>query len=286
MTYRSITQSNEPEFSILTPILNGAQYLPDCINSVNLQNISHEHILKDSNSTDSTKEVFEKLKDSGNAEFAYLTSLKDNGLSEGLNQALMMSKGKYIGWLNSDEFYMPGVLQDVQRIFEDSDADVVFGDCVFVDRRGKYVRLKPAHDFSQKVLRDYGCFISSCSTFIRRSSLSDFSFDVNLKRAMDWDLWLHLSDSKRFHYTPKIFGAFRIHPDQITATPESQAVLEFKYLQEKHSLGQNPLSVQPFSHGSLLHLFLKLKSGSYARQMKSRLQYRGQSLSWWENPDS
>ena len=272
-----------PIFTIVTPSFNSSKYIEGCIISVNAQNVHLEHLIKDSLSTDSTLEVIERLRLAGKAPNTKAISEIDFGLSDGLNQALQHANGKYIGWLNTDDFYMPGILNEVQKIFDSSNVDVVYGDCVFVDETGKFLRLTPAHFFSSTVLREYGCFISSCSTFIRKSAMDNFTFDIDLKRAMDWDCWLELSKTAKFRYVPKIFAAFRIHGDQITATPISMAKNEFAYFSQKHNLRTDPTEAKRFNYASLLHVLLKIISGSYFRQIKSRIVLSKKSMTWWDS---
>jgi hypothetical protein len=57
------------------------------------------------------------------------------------------------------------------RHAERTAADVVFGDCVFVE--GRLERLLPQHRFRAKVLREYGCFLASNAVLICRSVVGD-----------------------------------------------------------------------------------------------------------------
>jgi glycosyltransferase involved in cell wall biosynthesis len=272
-----------PVFTIVTPSFNSSKYIEGCIISVNAQNVHLEHVIKDAFSSDSTLDVINRLRLEGKAPNTQVISQVDFGLSDGLNQAMQHANGKYIGWLNTDDFYMPGILNEVQQIFDSTNADVVYGDCVFVDESGKFLRLTPAHFFSSTVLREYGCFISSCSTFMRRSALENFTFDVDLKRAMDWDCWIELSKTATFHYVPSIFAAFRIHDDQITATPISMAKEEFEYFSQKHKLQSDPIKSKRLNKASLLHVLLKIVSGSYFRQIKSKITLSKKSMIWWHS---
>ena len=62
--------------------------------------------------------------------------------------------------------------------------------------------------------------ISSCSAIFRRSVLGQDPWDVAIRRVMDWDLYLRLLErGANFLFVPVPIGAFRLHPDQVTAIP-------------------------------------------------------------------
>ena len=55
--------------------------------------------------------------------------------------------------------------------------------------------------------------VAQPSAFIRRKALQDVGLmDINLHRAMDFDLWLRLRVKYPFHYVPRCWSKFRCHP--------------------------------------------------------------------------
>ena len=151
------------------------------------RHLSVEHIVQDGSSTDDTVQVLTQFK--GGVDWS---SESDHGQSDALNKALARASGRWIGWLNADEFFMPGGLAHLVRVGERTQSDVVYGDCVIIDEEGRLVRLQAPHRFSARLLAEYGCYISSCSTIFRRSVLGEAPWDVEIRRVMDWDLYLKL----------------------------------------------------------------------------------------------
>lgn len=269
------------QFSVITPALNSGIFLGDNLISVGHQKFLHEHIVQDGGSSDSTLAVFKEIEESYNLTKTSLISASDQGQSDALNQALAKISGKYVGWLNADEFYMPDALEIAVKAFEKSGADVIYGDCYFVDENANFVRLLPSHNFSINVLRGYGCFISSCATFVKSSVLKEMGFDTRLVRSMDWDLWLRLSENRSFHYEPFPFAAFRIHPMQVTAAPVQEFPQEFSYFVAKHHLMINPIKPRLLSFAKIQHAIMKLTSGGYIRQHMSKVNLKSKNLRWW-----
>lgn len=273
-TFNKVDKS--PEFSVITPTRNAGDFILNCMKSVQYQNVDVEHLIQDANSSDQTLSIvtnFGKLNPS-----VSIVSERDFGQSDALNKLLMRATGKYVGWLNSDETYLQGTLQAVQKLFESTSADVIYGDCLFVDANQKLIRLYSNHKFSIRILRNYGCYIPSCATFFRASIFEKVNFDLNFKRAMDWDLFLKIQN-RNFRYLKRNLSTFAIHSNQITSVPENQAIAEFELLREKHSLDRNPSVTKPGTRYKLFRIFLKTTNGNYVRELYyfCLARYRGRT---------
>jgi glycosyltransferase involved in cell wall biosynthesis len=267
------------KFQIITPNLNGGAFLADAIASVACQKIPAHLLIKDAGSTDNSERVARDADPkSGKITFQVIP---DSGQSEGLNQALEICESEIIGWLNSDEYYFPDTLRTVEECFDETDADVIFGDCLFVNEYGMPIRLKPGHRFSSPVLRGYGCYISSCTVFIKRELFVRLGFDTEFRRAMDWDLWLRLPQDAKVIHIPKTLAAFRVHGEQVTNRPEILDATEFQALADKHNLRSNPVFWNRISSGSVRHFVLKLMSGAYCRQIRYITLKRNVDTRWF-----
>ena len=140
------------DVTVLTPSYNYGRFIEDALLSVRCQRgPSVEHVIQDGGSTDNTPQIL--ADDSGHIDW---TSEPDRGQSDALNRALSRATGRWIAWLNADEFYLPGSLACLVEQGERSGADVVYGECVIVDEAGSVVRLLPQYRFSSRVLRSYG----------------------------------------------------------------------------------------------------------------------------------
>lgn len=102
--------------SIITPAFNSAKWLESCILNVAGQGVSDqiEHIVIDGGSKDESLDVLENYK----KKLSHLRFLSepDRGQSDAMNKGLQMAKGKWIGFLNADDFYEVGILKSVLEI--------------------------------------------------------------------------------------------------------------------------------------------------------------------------
>jgi glycosyltransferase involved in cell wall biosynthesis len=279
-------QQSLMQIDVLTPSFNYRAYLCDAINSLGSQRgWSGRHVIADGASSDGTVEYLSAQGES----FVLWESQADRGQSDALNQALARSNAEWVGWLNADEFYLPGALTHIEHEIEvwGDSCDVMYGDCAFVDAEGRFIRLLPSHRFSAWLLRSYGCFIPSCASFMRRELMVDAGWRLDYRRAMDWDLWLRLAEQgARFHYVPRVLACFRVHSGQITAVPESEDSEEFQRLAGAHRFPSHPFAGLRGFLGSLGHAAAKAEGNAYLRERAATRAVRDADLRWWRNDEA
>jgi hypothetical protein len=271
--------------SILTPTRNYEQFLPDALESVRAQGDGDvEHVVVDGASTDRTPRILREW--SG---FIRFVSEPDRGQSDALNKAAAMAKGEWLGWLNADEFYLPGAFETIRAALRrEPDADVIYGDCCLVDVDGRLLRLFPQHTFCPRTLRWYGPTIASCAVFIRATALPERGWDPALNRMMDWDLYLELERrGARFAHVSASLAAFRVHGAQVTAVPVPIWAGEALQVRARHRLTLEPRSAKALrALGRVDHGVRKLVIGAYQRQGRVRQKLRGSDLRWFASADA
>lgn len=269
------------DLSVITPSYGYAHFLEDAIDSVSGQEgIRVEHIIQDGASTDGTVELLERMGDR-----VEWVSEPDEGQSDALNRGIRRARGRWIAWLNADEFYLPDGLRALVAEGDRTGADVVYGDTIFSDGDGRMTRLVPQHGFSPFVLRSYGCFISTVSSIVRADAIGPDPIDVTMRRMMDWDLYLRmLAEGDEFAYVPVPVGVFRAHDTRVTAT-ESRGFLqrlntgdgfgrEYDMMRDRYGA----FRVRKVGH--VMHGLRKIGSGAYLRQVRAR-GMEGHALRWW-----
>jgi glycosyltransferase involved in cell wall biosynthesis len=274
---------NPSALSILTPSRNYERFVLDALHSVAIQSDTGiEHIVVDGASTDGTLPLLQRWGD----RICY-KSEPDLGQSDALNKAATMAKGEWLGWLNADEFYLPGAFETVRAVLHrDPSSDVIYGDCCFVDSNGRLLRLVPQHRFEPRILRWYGPFLSSCAVFIRTAALPRRGWDTSLRRIMDWDLYLELQrQGARFTHVTAPLAAFRVHDAQVTATPARSWEGEGARVRARHGLSVHPWPARTLrAVGLVQHGSRKLAEGAYQRQSAVRQVLRGADLRWFASP--
>lgn len=208
--------ANNYKISVITPSFNQANYIERTIKSVLSQevNFDYEVIVMDGGSTDGTLDILEKY--AGRIKWI---SAKDKGQSDAINKGIELSAGEIIGWLNSDDIYLPGTLQKVVNYFESHPrCQWLYGQCKIIDEddqetRGWLTRHKERVSSNyryERLLTEN--FISQPSVFIKKEALrASGPIDLSLHNAMDFDLWLRLGRQSEPGVMADYLACFRIH---------------------------------------------------------------------------
>ncbi|MEW9699981.1 glycosyltransferase [Paenibacillus sp. SI8] len=132
-----------PEISIIVPVYNGEAYLEKCLNSIVNQTFKDvEIICVNDGSTDSTLGIFEKYKKKEDR--IVIINQENSGLSASRNNGMKIAKGKYIGFVDGDDFIDEKMFEELYLLAEKSSSDVVVTD--FWLYYGDEKPLKPFRD--------------------------------------------------------------------------------------------------------------------------------------------
>lgn len=136
--------SCEPEclLSVIIPVYNVEQYLAACVDSVlNQQTLGDdiEILLVDDGSTDKSGELCDQYQ---NHHRTVRVFHKENGgLSDARNFGMREACGKYIVFLDSDDFWEPGYIREIREIATQTpDVDLIFGNYImYFEKDGKKI---------------------------------------------------------------------------------------------------------------------------------------------------
>ncbi|MBR4857561.1 MAG: glycosyltransferase [Clostridia bacterium] len=120
---------NQPLVSVIIPVYNVEEYLRECVDSVLNQTYKHfEIILVDDGSTDSSGKICDEYVE--NDERISAVHQKNGGLSAARNSGLSEAEGKYVYFLDSDDYITDNALETLVEIAEKDNSDIVFFDAV------------------------------------------------------------------------------------------------------------------------------------------------------------
>lgn len=103
-----------PRITVITPSFNQGRFIEETIRSVLLQNYPNlEYIIMDGGSTDQTVQIIKKYE----TWLAGWVSEKDHGQPHAINKGWKRATGEIVAWINSDDWYLPGALEIVARLF-------------------------------------------------------------------------------------------------------------------------------------------------------------------------
>lgn len=147
------------DISIVVPVYNVEKYLKECINSLLEQDFrgQYEIICVNDGSTDSSLQVLKEYEKSN--EKIVLINQKNKGLSAARNTGLKNAKGKYVMFIDSDDYLKnPKVLSLLYDEIEKNDLDFVVADFEYdYEEKVKNYRIKRSQAIKNKIMigRDF-----------------------------------------------------------------------------------------------------------------------------------
>lgn len=112
-----------PIISIIVPVYKVEAYLEKCINSILNQTFSEfELILVDDGSPDKCPQICEEY---AKKDFRIKVIHKENGgLSDARNAGIEIAKGKYMGFVDSDDYIAPDMYDSLYRLITENGCDI------------------------------------------------------------------------------------------------------------------------------------------------------------------
>lgn len=199
----------DPLVSIITPSFNQVNFLEATINSVLAQRYPNlEYLIVDGGSQDGSVELIKKYEH----HLAWWVSEPDKGQAHAFNKALARAKGKYVGWLNSDDIYLNRSLISAIQILESQpSAAFVFGNVQAIDQAGHITNVMKYGDWHLEDLMTFH-IIGQPAVFIRRDLLMKAGgLDSSYHFLLDHHLWLRLACLGSIHFSGETWAAARFH---------------------------------------------------------------------------
>lgn len=238
-----------PFFSIIVPVYDVENYLEKCINSIKSQTFrDFEMILIDDGSTDSSGKICDYYSVGDMRIKAF--HKKNGGLSSARNSGLKLATGKYIIFVDSDDFWDDDyALENINVNLIESNADVlIFPAKRYYENSGKYTYTntfnvdrqriidKNVHSAIYYMIENNIYRAAAWNKVVKKSLLDSHSMKFKegyLSEDMDWcgNLLLY---AQRFDYYEKPLYAYRQQrKGSITSEKNEKLIKDKFYMCEK-----------------------------------------------------
>lgn len=124
------------KISVIVPAYNAEKHLRECLNSIVNQSYQNlEIILVDDGATDNTGKIFDEYKNEDSR--IKVIHQKNCGLSAARNIGIDNATGKYIMFIDSDDFYEKNSCELLYNEISKRDADYVIGNYIHTNSNGE-----------------------------------------------------------------------------------------------------------------------------------------------------
>ena len=170
-----------------------------------------EYIIIDGGSTDGTIDIINKYKD----RVVKFVSEKDKGIYDGMNKGIKLATGDIIGILNSDDLYAnKNVVKTMVRTMEEKNADVCWGDLVYVNAKNidKVIRYWKSSEHKQGKFKN-GWMPPHPTFFVKKWVYEKYGkFNLDFPISADYEIMLRFLEKYKVKscYVPQILVKMRI----------------------------------------------------------------------------
>jgi O-antigen biosynthesis protein len=209
-----------PKVSVYIPAYNAGKYIERAIDSILAQDVTDLEIcISDDGSRDNTREILAKTY--GREPRVRYQANPNGGIGYASNNAIRMSRGIYIGQLDSDDALKPGAVRRLMEYLDEHpDVACAYGSCERVDAAGNYLQ----NEYAWPVFSREKMMITSIAhhfrMFRRAAWERTTGFREDIVNAVDYDIFLKLSEVGRFHHVEEILYQRRWHGENTSSVNE------------------------------------------------------------------
>ncbi|MCL4186293.1 MAG: glycosyltransferase [Rhodobacteraceae bacterium] len=211
-----------PKVSIYIPAFKAARFIRAAVDSVLEQDLEDlEVCIADDGSDDDTLAVLERHF-AGDPRVRWTTGL-NGGIGAASNRAVAMCRGMYVGQLDSDDRLKPGAVRRLAEFLDENpDIGCVYSSAERIDARGQFLQYEyawPAFSREKMLLTSIAHHFRM---FRRQAWMRTEGFREDIVNAVDYDMFLKLSEVTRLHHVEEVLYQRRWHGENTSHRNEGQ----------------------------------------------------------------
>jgi len=255
----------QPLVSVIMNCHNCKQFLKKSISSVLKQTYKNwELIFWDNNSTENIRKIISSFRDK---RIKYYKSKKYSKLYKARNLAIKKAKGKYLSFLDADDWWLPSKLEKQINIFsKEPRVKLVYSNMISyfqkIKKKKYYAKNKlPSGFILNELIKNYQIGISS--VIFNKSLMKKYKFNENYEIIGDLDFFIKISKKNIFKSIQEPLVYYRWHGKNFSHLKE---IVHMKEL--NHWIKRNRKLIKPslYSYNSINMILLKMYIKHYFKR--------------------
>lgn len=234
--------------SVIIPVYNVQQYLEECLDSILNQTFkSYEVIIIDDGSTDSCGAICD-LYAERNERIRVLHTV-NQGLSEARNTGISMARGKYLAFIDSDDYVDKTYLKKMYQAIVKTNAEICESNyiCVYSDRNVWSRKMEETEENSINAIRrlfapPYLGYVNTWNKLYKRELFENIRFPKGKLHEDEFTTYKLLYEANKIVYINEYLYFYRQRENSImnaTFSKKRLAVLESLEEKEKFFADRN-----------------------------------------------
>src|SRR5690554_3811721 len=215
---------NRPLWSVMIPVYNCANYLPQTLSSVLCQDPGMEimqiEVVDDASTDDDIEALVKTL---GNGRIKYFRQPVNVGSLRNFETCINRSRGKLVHLLHGDDRVKPGFYKKLASLFEQfPEAGAAFSNYSFINTAGQVSRDFQLGEQQDGILDSWLIRIAEfqkiqyCSMVVRREVYERLGSYFGMSYGEDWEMWVRIAKHYPVAHTPEVLAEYRGHLGSIT----------------------------------------------------------------------
>lgn len=266
----------KPLFSIVIANYNHGKFLEQAILSVLNQSCNDfELIVIDGGSSDNSVELIKKYSNL----LSYWISEPDKGQSDAFNKGFNNANGEFFFWINADDILLPRSLEIAKMNIQLYPTKLWFtANIIFFSENGQILKCSRGPKWKNFLFNNAPINVYGPTSIFHKSIFwAAGGFDVNLKFAMDTDLWMRFKNMGiKFHRINEYFWGFRVHKGSKTSNQFWGIKNKYQYIEEQAIMNKNNITYS--KSGILIQMAYKFFSGLYLFSFIDSIKFKGKNI--------
>ena len=164
-------------------------------------------------------------------------SEKDHGQADAINKGFRRATGDILGWVNSDDMYVPGTIRTVVEHFNSHpDDSFIYGDCEALDESGKSygIRTHVKQGGWKELVGELDFIVQPASFWRAEVWKTCGELDESLHYTLDYEYWMRAAKQFPPRYIPVLLAKERLYAAAKTFSGAVTRMEEIEMVAKQH----------------------------------------------------